>query len=339
MVDDKIQRMENIVSQLSNLNLDAALKTNLGEVSLGPTLTPRITKMIEQVQVAAKYIDDVNRLEVIPLADQVQGFAQGIGQLTGTEPGVFIQQRSNYSNDLSNRLDQIDITLLPFKLAENRRRIDNVLGGETANVEKIRESLKVEAETILASVKAEAESVLKEALQQATAIQNTARSTAAGVTVIQTQVHFADLIATFKRGATVSGFVAGAAFILFVAYVTWLLNQTPDLRSIPGAIYASAIRVTLLASMAAVVTFALKIFRANLHMYYHTLHRQQLTNSIQSFVDAARTDEHRDAVLTRLVDAVSTFGSSGLIGSSDDMPNTAKIIVDAIPKVLGKSDH
>jgi hypothetical protein len=70
-------------------------------------------------------------------------------------------------------------------------------------------------------------------------------------------------------------------------------------------------------------------------MYYHTLHRQQLTESIQTFVDAARTDDQRDVVLLKLIEAVSSFGSSGLI--ADDGQNTAKLVVEALPKVLAAS--
>jgi hypothetical protein len=178
---------------------------------------------------------------------------------------------------------------------------------------------------------------LKEAQVKASDIQNTARRTASGVSVLQTGVRFAELLSTFQRGLTVSASLAGVAFLTFVGYVIWLAYHQPDLKTIPDAVYTSAVRVTLLASIAAVVTFALKIFRSNLHMYYHTLHRQQLTNSIESFVDAARTDDHRDAVLTKLIEAVSAFSTSGLVASSDDMPNTAKIIIDALPKALGKS--
>jgi hypothetical protein len=132
--------------------------------------------------------------------------------------------------------------------------------------------------------------------------------------------------------------MSGIGFVVFVGYVIYLLNHTPDVSNPSLMIFHTAIRVTMLATLGAFIAFSLKLFRSNLHMYYHTLHRQHLTNTIQTFVEAARTDEQRDTILVKLIESVSSFGSSGLVGGGDDMPNTAKIIVDALPKVLsGKS--
>ena len=339
MSDENRERLVAALSKFNDLNLPAALKTNLGEVSIGGVVEPRISATIERCQKAGDFVDGVNRLQIIPLADAITAFAQFMGLLTTTEPANFIGERNNFIAEITNRIDQIEIALLPFDVAQNRMRIEGALGGNEADIERVRSTLKAEADAILQSVKTEAESVLEEAREKASAIQNTARDTATGVSVLQIGVRFADLIGTFKTDLMRSGTVACLAFVAFVCYVIWLVFHQPELKSVPEAIYATAVRVTLLASIAAVVTFSLKIFRSNLHMYYHTLHRQQLTNSIQSFVDAARTDDHRDAVLTKLIEAVSTFSTSGLVSSSDDMPNTAKIIIDALPKALGKTDH
>lgn len=338
MNDEKLERFDTALSGLTGLNYDAALKSNLGDASIVKDVGPRIQAIARRCTTARDYIADVNRLQVIPLAEAITSFVQLIGALTGTDPAAFIQQRQSYISQVAERLDQIEVGLQPFELAENRRRIATLLGEDQEDVGRLRASLKDEANAILKQVKEEAESVLHEAHEKASAIQNTARKTATGVSVLQSGVKFAELTNTFKRGLLVSGVCASAAFVIFVIYIIVLAYHQPDLHNIPEAVYTSAIRVTLLGAIAAVVTFALKIFRSNLHMYYHTLHREQLTNSIESFVDAARTDEHRDAVLTKLIDAVSAFSASGLVDSSDDMPSAAKVIIDAIPRAAGKSE-
>ncbi|MCK1345931.1 hypothetical protein [Bradyrhizobium sp. CW11] len=336
MNSEVLERLDTALSQINSLNLDAALKTDLGVASIASDVRDRIATVIDRCNTARKFVENVNRLHINPLTETALQFAQLIGALTTTDAGTFIQNRTSYLGQIADRLDQIEVALLPFELAENRHRINTVLGGDAGDVNRIRAALKDEADGILKRVKDEAESVLEEARLKASDIQNTARKTASGVSVLQTGVRFVELIGTFERGLLISGIAAGAAFVVFIVYVIWLGFHQPDLKTIPEAIYTSAVRVTLLASIAAVVTFGLKIFRSNLHMYYHTLHRQQLTNSIESFVDAARTDEHRDAVLAKLIEAVSAFSTSGLVAASDDMPNSAKIIVDALPKAVGK---
>ena len=55
-----------------------------------------------------------------------------------------------------------------------------------------------------------------------------------------------------------------------------------------------------------------------MHLREVNEHRQRLANSIQSFVDAAATPEQRDMILAQLVDALSSFGRSGLVDGADD---------------------
>ena len=59
----------------------------------------------------------------------------------------------------------------------------------------------------------------------------------------------------------------------------------------------------------------MKILKAQLHMFQHNLHRRRITNSIEAFVESAITPEQRDLILAHLVDAVATFGNSGLLDS------------------------
>lgn len=195
------------------------------------------------------------------------------------------------------------------------------------------------SEKIISDIKSQSELILSNARTQASEIQNTARDTAAGISLLSAQVQFNELIEQFKTGMKIFDSLAAIGFAVFVAYVIFLINRDIVISSTPAAIYSATVRVTFLAAVAAWISFSLKLFRANIHMYYHTIHRQQLTNTIPTFVDAARTDEQRDAILIKLVESVSSFGQSGLVGGADDMPNTAKVIVESLPKVLsaGKS--
>ncbi|MGJ4890259.1 hypothetical protein ACQR1Y_18805 [Bradyrhizobium sp. HKCCYLRH3099] len=339
MDDDVFRDFDAVLSKLNSMNLDAGLKSNLGDVAIPAVIRDRITQVVERCNSARDYVPRISKLQVYPFIESIKSLIQIINAMIDTDPASFIQQRQSYINTISDRIDQIEASILPFDLAKYGSRVEKLLGGDDRDLDQARRAISAEADEILKRVRAEAESVLLEAKSKASEIQATARSTASGVSLLQTSVRFSDLINNLRLGLIGSGSAAALAFITFVLYVVWLAYHQPDLRTLPEAVYTSAVRVTLLASMAAVVSFALKIFRSNLHMYYHTLHRQQLTNSIESFIDAARTDEQRDVVLAKLIDTVSTFGTSGLVGSSEDMPNTAKIIVDSLPKAISRADH
>jgi uncharacterized membrane protein (DUF485 family) len=207
---------------------------------------------------------------------------------------------------------------------------------DKSTLQSTQESLRHESEAILSKVKKEAEAIIEDAKNRANTIHSTARETASGVSLIAAQDHFAALIRNFETGAWISGLAALAAFIVFFIYAVYLLYHPPELATYPTAVFAIAIRVAVLGSLATVVGVALKVFKSNLHLLYHTLHRRQLTNAIPTFVDAARSDEQRDAIFARLVESVSSFGNSGLIDGPDDIPNTSKIIIDLLPKLTSK---
>jgi len=69
MSNENQERLVAALSQFDNLNLPAALKTNLGEVSISGVVEPRISTTIERCRKAGDFVNDVNRLQIIPLAD------------------------------------------------------------------------------------------------------------------------------------------------------------------------------------------------------------------------------------------------------------------------------
>ena len=113
-----------------------------------------------------------------------------------------------------------------------------------------------------------------------------------------------------------------------------ILEDLTNEQNLGLGIYYTAIRITLLGILGAVATFCLRIYRSQLHMSHHNAHRQVVAASMQSFVDSATTKEHRDKILSVLVEAVAAFGSSGLIRDRDDHMSSSKLIVDQFTKTI-----
>jgi len=55
---------------------------------------------------------------------------------------------------------------------------------------------------------------------------------------------------------------------------------------------------------------------------------------MSAFVESAVTPEQRDLILAQLVDAVATFGTSGLLQKEDDSIHSPKMTIDTITRTF-----
>jgi len=321
--------------RLSKTNFDTALKKNLGEMSIYERFKSRIDDLINRSSSILTIAPTLSDALVSELSNPIVGLNNILTTITGTQSEVFVQQRQTFINQIEALLDQAFRFMIPFVVyAQENFLSANVKGKAASDINQLREVMQKQANEAIAHLKLQTEVILEQAKERAKNIQATARDTAAGVSVIGANAKFDSLIRQFKTGMVASGAASVVIFIVFFSYIYHLLDNVPDVSNTAHAIFSTSIRVIMLGSLAAIGAFLLKIFRANLHMYYHTLHRQQLTNTIEVFVESARTDAQRDVILSKLIETVSEFGSSGLIGGSDDIPSVAKIIIENIPKLF-----
>jgi len=110
--------------------------------------------------------------------------------------------------------------------------------------------------------------------------------------------------------------------------------QTPtgDRELLYQLIYSAVLRITFLTGLGATATFCLRVFRAQMHMNEFNLHRMRLANSTGAFVESAYSPDQRDLILGRLVDAVASFGNSGLLGDREDAIVPTKLAIDTITR-------
>jgi hypothetical protein len=91
-------------------------------------------------------------------------------------------------------------------------------------------------------------------------------------------------------------------------------------------IYASVIRLAILGFLGYLLGFSLKILKSYMHIKEHYHHRFRIANSMASFVESANNKDHRDIILTKLIESVMEFGSSGMINNDDE--KNSKISID-----------
>jgi len=332
----QITLFDKALKNITAIDLAKSLRKSLGEASL----YDRFSRPIQEIISRLSTVDSVKQTLSNSALGNITGVVNALNNhlvAMGNQPVTdFVANTPTHVGQLDSFIDNFSNQFTPALVYAQEEFIRKGLSGEQgASVEAARGYLDKHAAEILADVRKQAEEILSQARQKATDIHTQARDTASGVSLIKAQEMFGGLLEQFKKGMKWSGIAAAIGLVIFIVIIIILLWHTPDISNPSEAIFYTAIRLALLGAAAALVAFAAKIFRSNLHMYYHALHRQQLTNSIRTFVDAARTDEQRDTIFAKLVEAVSAFGSSGLIASADDLPNAPKILIEALPRLLG----
>jgi hypothetical protein len=193
--------------------------------------------------------------------------------------------------------------------------------------------------------KSRAKLIAEETKIEAQSILNLARETAQKVSLSDVQSQFEEAA---KKSRTGIYFWGGLSLVLIavflyvlIAFWSWWAPQSllddniGSKNNVTSAfvIYHTVLRITFLTALAAIATFCLKILRAQLHLRELNLHRQRIANSMAAFLGAA-SQEQRDMILGRMVDAITTFGNSGLLSDNDESMSPAKIVLESISKAM-----
>jgi hypothetical protein len=107
---------------------------------------------------------------------------------------------------------------------------------------------------------------------------------------------------------------------------------------IAASAYYTSIRLALIGVLGIGLAFSLCMTKAYLHMIEHNQHKLRVTKSIEAFVAAVRTKEQKDLVLSKLVESVTEFGDSGILGNQGETSGLPSVIFEAMTKNVGKSE-
>jgi hypothetical protein len=187
-----------------------------------------------------------------------------------------------------------------------------------------------------------------------------AKKQAARISVTSAEKQFLEAAENFRNKAACWALLSAGFFVALIIFLCHLLSHPPVLVqavtdalksnsdkpllkvSVPLLVAASAyftsIRLTLIAVFGIGFAFSLRMTRAYLHMLEHNRHKLRVTNSIEAFVAAVRTPEHKDLVLGKLVESVTEFGDSGILGKQGEAPSLPSVIFESMTKNVSKSD-
>ncbi len=222
------------------------------------------------------------------------------------------------------------------------------LGKEQSRAEATYESTVKEIAGMRERAESEIQKAIEDTGQKAQTILNLARETAQRVSLDDVQKQFDDAAKHCLFGIKIWASLSMCSVILFVIVVIGFFTWEPSFQTTVQngasqtalnerslaysfAIYHTVLRVTILTAIAAIATFCLKVLRAQLHLREQNLHRRRVANSMSAFLGATTSPEQRDVILIRLADAITAFGTSGLL-SDDDSMSPAKVILESVQR-------
>ena len=332
--DQKIKELETVCGQYRAVDRERLVRTSLGEASLDEVLTPKLDELESQIDFALRYAKSTHE-------SYVQHFIQALTQINQQLTAQAERNNQEYIANSDQFLAQITAQIESIRqhwahfvtaAIEERGFLEDE--GVKKEYEKTLSSLQSAAEETIDKIKTEANASIEEAKKLAEEIEHRARKTAAKISVAEAQEQFKKaqkpLIIQIIIWATLSSISIAAIFYLIYSFLNIELPEEWNWH----LIYHSAVRLTALAVVSSIAAYCMRIFKSQLHMFQHNLHRRYVTNSIEAFVESAVTPEQRDLILAHLVDAVATFGNSGLLDGKNDQIYSPKMTIDNITRSL-----
>ena len=331
--ENSINQLKNTAEQIESVDTRKLTRPNLGDESLKSILQPKLDELNDKLSFAIEHAPTVHETYVNNIRNSFQNIYDQMNNLANLTNAQYINQRQSFLNNFQNYLDEIYLHWAPFVTAavEIRGLIEDE--GIKKFYDKMLLEMKTNSSKSIENLRQEANNALSEARQLAEDIENRARRTAARISVKDAQDQFSEAQKGFDREVRNWSFLSGAALVVFVGFAAFLWFQHAPSET-GSAIYYTAIRLTVLAALAAISTFSLRILRAHLHMRQQNLHRQRIANSIAAFVESAVTPEQRDQILSHLVQSVVAFGASGLIRYKDDHLNPSRLAIDSVTRMI-----
>lgn len=320
-----------IIKQIKGLDKSKIIRPSYGEASL-KSWEPTYDEMMKKLEFIEKYWNNVSTTTNNAVSSQLQSILSNLNNLMACDQGKYVSQKQVISNQIDLHYNDIRLHWSQYAIAalEDSGLLDNV--NVKNEYEGLTKKMQIATSDALTKIEKESQEIIAQAKMKADEIENSVRKTAQKISVQEAQEQFKQAAAYHTKNIVLWGSISAFAIIGFIILIIYLLNVEFEKEWTWQIIYYSVIRATLLGFVGTLIAFCLRILKAHLHMKEHSLHRQRIANSIASFAESATNKEQRDLILSRLVDSISIFGNSGMIGGDEE--GTSKITIDNINRTL-----
>ncbi len=319
--ESKVILFNQKLKEFNTLDKEQLYRENLGKQSLGDEIKYELEDIVFFITEHSKYankLSDVSLQKLITAFQHLRIEIDRVGNITDSD---FINTKGKIINTINAQID----LLLVHKPAFIIEKIESSGLLDDAGISK---KLKKAEATVDFKI-----TQLDKKLKELDKREATIRRTAVGISVEEAQKQFSEAASEQDKKILLWSKFSAGSIVVFIGFslVLWFIK--PDAKTIYDSIYFTTIRITILITIGAFTAFSLKILRAHMHMKELNKHRERLSNSLPAFVEAV-TENQRDIIITNLVDAISSFGKSGLLQKEDDSTSIPKIVIDTISRNL-----
>ncbi|MGD0652102.1 MAG: hypothetical protein ABSA97_13365 [Verrucomicrobiia bacterium] len=354
-----IQNLKSARESFDRIDKPKLLRANLGDASHPQLVEAYFNETIRRADLAVAYADSVSDGAVHEIVNTLQDIYSRMSRMVSADNPAYVSQLPGFESVVAQQVALLNTQIAPF-LSVAILRSGVLTSSNQAAIQSIVDQAKKDLQAGIDAARETSSKITKEAQELAKSIESKARQAAKRISIEEAQNQFAEASKELRNSVilwTVLSLLSICCFFCFAKYLYDHHPSEPQLASIsskPGEkpdlstsplpterrpdywwvlVYSTVIRLTILTAIGAVTTFCLKILRAHLHMWQLNKHRQRLANSLAVFVESAETAEQRDLILSQMVNAIASFGNSGLIGGDDDAMSTPKVTIDMIKNI------
>lgn len=310
---DAVAAFKGIIAQFEKVDFDKVVRTDLGVESLEVEITPILDELRNKIDFATSVADYVSDQVLNQFQSHVQTITDQCNAQSNHDNQQYIANKESFLAQIKKQLNAIHNTWPPFVTAAvEQMGLLTDEGVKAANQQAI-EELNKQSSAIIENLKTQAQSIVSEAQEKASTIEKGARRTAAGVSLEEAQNQFKDAQKPLVIQLIIWSILSVLAIVAF-GFLFWeFLKAQPSPEWEWRVIYYTAIRLAALGALGSLTAYFLKILKSQLHLFQKNLHRRRVANCMEALVESAWTEEHRDTIYAKLVEAITDFGDTGLI--------------------------
>lgn len=285
------------------------LRPSLGDVSLDKQATPILENIDHWAEIATRFASLAPEGSVDVMARTLREIRENLDRIGLQSQEQYIQVRERSLQTLRGSFEQIASTIGPFVHAA-------VIQLDLFDLEKKQRA---------------AEQIIDQKIAELT-------EQARKATVREAEAEFGGARKQHRNQAVCWGLgsiAAIGAFFWFAFHAYYLALEEPY-KGWEG-FHVTALRLTILGAIGGSAAFCLRVLRSELHMHQLNAHRRRLAVSMPALIRATETQAQKDQVVLRVVDALASFGTSGLIRGADDAVGPSKFLVDSVTQNFGPS--
>jgi hypothetical protein len=323
--------MSNTIKQIHDLSREKILRPTYGQTSLS-NWEVDFDLMLKKFEFMLKYWSQVDSRTNGQVQNLLNSILQTLERLSTLDESQYVSNRQNLSGQVNQAFNDIKQYWPQYAIAaiEESGLLDNI--DVKKEFEALTENLKTSTDTALKKIESESQAIIEQAKKKADDIELSIRKTAQKISVQEAQEQFQNAILSNNKNIIIWGSITTLLIIAFVIYFISMLHVNLSDTWTWKVVYFSGLRVGFIGFIGSLLAFSLKILKSYLHIKEHNQHRQRIANSMASFAESATNRDQRDLILSRLIDSVSNFGNSGMVGNDDD--SNPKITIDNITRTL-----